>query len=305
MGRFPTRKDVILNRFEIFDTDLLGQGSESSVYAMDAEHVLRIYRDTVPWEYVEAKQAFYAKIGKDALPFAVPVIHSIGAWVGHVYTVETRMRGRDFGSVLPTLGGDGRVKALTSFLDAAAALGSVHFPDQPYGELIVDSHLQQEAWQPYLRARMEQALAASRSDLEQDVPELEQVLASIYSQLPIVGDSPAKSLVHGDYFPANVFIDDQLTISGVGDFSYATIAGDARLDIAGAVWLMGATKEYRREDSDFLLQLVVERWGEEMLAVVEFYRLYYSVYFSGCKADDPTTYWWCVSNLRTVLEGVR
>lgn len=301
-GRFATGKDVILNRFDIDEEALLGKGSESRVYALGDDHVLRIYHETVPWEYVEARHTFYKELAKHPLPFAVPEIHSVGAWVGHVYVVETRMRGQELNSVLPMLEGDDRAKALSNFLDAAAALGQVQFTDKPYGELIIDSRLQQNSWQSYLKARMDQALSGSRADLEADVPDLDAVIGAIYEQLPVVGDNPPKSLVHGDFFPGNVFIDDDLTISGVGDFSYATVVGDARLDIAGAVWLMGGTKDYRPADSEFLRQLVAERWGSEVGAAVDFYRLYYAIYFSGCKADDPVTYGWCVGILREARE---
>jgi aminoglycoside phosphotransferase (APT) family kinase protein len=301
LGRFPTRAHVILNRFDLADSDLLGTGSESRVYAMDAEHVLRIYRDDIAWDYVEARHAFYARLAENELPFAVPQVFSVGAWVGHIYTVEKRMPGRDFGKVLPTLHGAERTKALTSYLDVAASLGRVRFPDKPYGELLTKSPLQRVSWRDYLEVRMAQTLAGSRADLAGDVPGFDQVLALIHTQLSILGDDPAKSLVHGDYFPANVFIDDKLNISGVGDFSYATVVGDARMDLAGAVLLMGATTDYCPDDSAFLRQQVAERWGNELLEVVDFYRLYYSIFFSGCKIDDPTTYWWCVDNLRAAL----
>src|SRR5690606_22148779 len=106
------------------------------------------------------------------------------------------------------------------------------FPDKPYGELLVNAPLQRARWRDYLEARMAQTLVSSRADLEQDVPGFDQVLASIHAQLPMLGDDPAKCLVHGDYFPANVFIDDEFKISGVGDFSYAVVVGDARMDLA-------------------------------------------------------------------------
>jgi aminoglycoside phosphotransferase (APT) family kinase protein len=300
-GRFPTKAHVILNRFDLFDSDFLGAGSESRVYAMNSEQVLRIYHEEIPWKYVDKRRLFYAELANHKLPFAVPEISVVGAWVGHIYTVETRMVGQDFGKVLPTLRGAQRAKALMSYLDAAASLSSISFPDKLYGELLATPQIQREHWQDYLMARMHQMLASSRADLEQDVPGLERVLASIYAQVSVLGDDPAKSLVHGDYFPANVFINDDLTISGVGDFSYATVVGDARLDLAGAVWLMGATADHLADDSAFLRQQVEERWGTEVLAVVDFYRLYYSVFFSGCKADDPMTYAWCVANLRTLV----
>jgi aminoglycoside phosphotransferase (APT) family kinase protein len=294
---------VILNRFELFKTDLLGAGSESSVYAMDAGHVLRIYRDHVPWEYVNARQAFYAEVAQQGLPFAVPEVYSVGAWVGHVYATERRIAGQDFGQVLRTLSGEARTKALSNYLDAAAAIGAVCFPDKPYGELILDPPLQSDSWQAYLAARMEGMLARSRTDLMEDVPDFEAVLASIYARLPLVCEDVEKRLVHGDYCPNNVMIDDALQITGVVDFSYATVVGDPRLDIAGAMLFVETTSGHEPDDVAFLRGQVRERWGEAMLEVVDFYRLYYSIYFSGCKADDPSTYWWCVRNLRAAVEG--
>lgn len=301
-GRFPTRADVILNRYDLFGTDFLGAGSESRVYAIDAQHVLRIYNEQIAWDYVEARRHFYSELAKEALPFALSEIYTVGAWVGHIYTTEKRIPGQDFSKALPTLVGADRAKALMSYLDAAAALGNVRYPDKLYGELIADSRLQSASWQGYLTARMEETLADSRPDLEADVSGFNRVLASIYEQLPILGDNPPKSLVHGDYWPANVLIGDDLAISGVVDFSYATVVGDARMDLAGASFFLETAPPYNLEDTEFLRRLLAERHGEEFLEVVDFYRLYYSIFFSGCKADDPSTYWWCVKNLRAAAE---
>jgi putative membrane protein len=105
-------------------------------------------------------------------------------------------------------------------------------------------------------------------------------------------------LVHGDYFPGNVFIDDDLTISGVGDFSGLTIIGDPRMDLAGAVAYVEVVDSYRPDDTAFLLRLVTERHGEAILPILALYRLYYSLFFTVCKADDPEFYAWCIENLR-------
>jgi hypothetical protein len=120
--------------------------------------------------------------------------------------------------------------------------------------------------------------------------------------LALFDDYEGKSLVHGDYFPGNVFMDESQTICGVGDFSYATVVGDARMDLAGALLFLEVVEGYCADDSTFLRQQLVKRWGDELLDIVDFYRLYYSLFFSGCKADDPTTYAWCVGNLRLVLQ---
>ena len=59
------------------------------------------------------------------------------------------------------------------------------------------------------------------------------------------------------------------------------------MDLAGAVLFMETTPPYCLEDTTFLRQQLAERWGAELLSVVDFYRLYYSIFFSGCKVDDP------------------
>jgi Ser/Thr protein kinase RdoA (MazF antagonist) len=304
MRRATKQVGVILNRFQIFGSDLLGVGGESRVYALGSEQILRIYNVNVGWDYVEQRHALYNELAKHDLPVALPELLSVNSWVGHVYTVEKRMPGQDFSKVLPSLRGEERAKALTSYLDVAAQLGTVHFPERPYGELLLsDNAVHRERWRDYLLVKMQDALVSSCADLEQDVPELDAVVAAIYARLALFDDYQGKSLVHGDYFPANVFIDASHKICGVGDFGYTTVVGDARMDLAGALIFLEVLDDYLPDDSTFMRQLLIERWGEKLLEVVEFYRLYYSIFFSGCQADDPATYAWCIGNLRAVSQG--
>jgi len=49
------------------------------------------------------------------------------------------------------------------------------------------------------------------------------------------GQTAKLSIVHGDFFPGNVLVDDDLTqVSGVIDFGSFTLFGDYLLDVAGA-----------------------------------------------------------------------
>jgi aminoglycoside phosphotransferase (APT) family kinase protein len=285
----------------------LGVGGESRVYALGKDQVLRIYHrgdsedndSNTPWDYVDKRRAFYEELSQHHLSIALPEVLSVNSWVGHIYTVEKRMPGQDFAKVLPTLRGADRAKALTSYLDVAAQLGTVRFPDRPFGELLVtDQPVQCERWSDYLRTRLQNNLAGGRTDLEQDVPDLDVVLAMIEDKLSLFDDYQEKCLVHGDYYPINLFIDDTYQICGVGDFGYTTLVGDRRMDLAGALLFIEVLPDYCADDSAFLQQQLTERWGDSMLEIVDFYRLYYSIFFSGCKADDPATYWWCVGNLR-------
>ncbi len=296
----PVDRPPNLDAFGVTADDLLGRGGEAHVYALDAERVLRIYKgDNL--DYLDERRAFYAGLRGHGLPFATPDILEIGSREGALYTVERRIHGRDFAQALPTLTGAARATALSSYLEVAGQIGTVRLPQHPFGELVTpDTPIRRETWGDYLRARMAAMLAGGRADLEQDVPNFTAVLGQIEDRFSLVADWPEKRLVHGDYFPGNVFIDAEHRICAVGDFGYSTVAGDPRMDLVGAVIFLEVVEGYRPADSQFLLRQLADRLGDGWEAVVEFYRLYYSIYFSGCKADDPNTYWWCVGNLRAV-----
>src|SRR5262249_46267390 len=155
---------------------------------------------------------------------------------GRSYTIERRMPGRVFASMLPALEGADRERALASYLHVAAQIGATRFPNRPFGELLVAGEpLQRDSWAQFLWDRLQQTYRLSRPDVEQDVPGVDMVLAHVRAQLEALDGFRGRRLVHGDYFPGNVYIDDDLAISGVGDFGYTTVVGDPRMDIAGAV----------------------------------------------------------------------
>lgn len=290
-----------LATFGVTDSDLLGRGGESFVYALDAQRVLRLYRGD-DRAYLAKRQAFYAELRGYGLPVATPEFLEVGSRDEVHYVVERRMPGRDFAQVLPTLAGDDRRKALLSYLEVAGQIGAVRLAGRPFGEMVTPgAPIQAATWGAYLAMRLAQTLAQSRADLEEDVPRLADVLDVIERRLAPLAAWQEPCLVHGDYFPGNVFIDADLRICGVGDFGYSTVAGDPRLDIAGAIAFLEVVPGYRAEDTALVRGAAAEWWGEPILAVVDAYRLYYSIYFSGCKQDDPSTYWWCVGNLRAVL----
>ena len=213
------------------------------------------------------------------------------------------MCGRDFAGVLPELHGKDRELALASYLHVATQIGTIHFPDRPFGEILTAGEpLQRDSWAQFLWDRLQQTYRVSQADVEQDVPGIDVVLAHVRAQLRGLDGFREKRLVHGDYFPANVYIDDDLTICGVGDFGYTTVVGDPRMDVAGAVAFLEVIDGYRRDDTVFLMRSVAEQHGAAMAGWIDFYRLYYSFYFSSCKVDDPRTYAWCIRNMRAWLE---
>ncbi|HEU5090521.1 MAG TPA: phosphotransferase [Roseiflexaceae bacterium] len=294
---------ALLDAFGITAADLLGRGSESAVYALDDQHVVRVYRHPPPPDYLQRRNAFYAMLREQRLPFETPYILECGTRAGSAYCVEARMRGRDFAGAMPHLAGAGREQALRSYLDVATQIGSIVLPDAPFGEVLTHgAPVQRARWDEYVIERVSIGYEQGRAFLQADVPGVDEAYNFVVAQLAGLTDVSERRLVHGDYFPGNVFIDDSHTICGVGDFGYSTVVGDPRLDVAGALAFIEVVDGYQPHDTLFLQAEIARRFGNAIEHWLEVYRLYYSFYFSGCKADDPHTYWWCAANLRGWLE---
>ncbi len=165
----------ILHHFGIPSTALLGKGSESQVYALDQARVLRIYPAGASLAALQARQSFYTQLAARHPPFVIPTVLSHGVIDEHPYTIEQRMHGHDFARVLPQLTGRDRARALTSYLGLATQIGTIEFPDAPFGEIIVPGTLQRDTWPDFLWDRAQQTLQRSRRDVEHDVPQLDRL----------------------------------------------------------------------------------------------------------------------------------
>lgn len=307
MARRLARRYVNWCKLVMFDPGqlamlpLLGSGGESDVYALDNDRVLRLYKPGVALEYVELRRDFYARLRAARPAFETPCLIDYGRVADRIYTIEQRMGGRDFAAVLPSLTGAARERALVSYLRVAAGIGAIQFPELPYTELLrSDAPIQANTWPSYLGERFERALRFSNADLERDIPDLDWRLDRIRAELATLPAAPEAALVHGDYFPGNVFIDERLEICGVGDFGYTTLIGDARMDLAGALAFLELAQSYHPRDTLFLRGRIANQAGADILPILDIYRRYYAVYFSGCQADDPATYRWCVNVLREI-----
>lgn len=295
--------DAALRHFGVDLAAYLGGGGEARVYALDDTRVLRVERGLDSGdglEYMLRRQSFYARLRDHNLPFALPEILDLGEIANVVYAIERRLPGRSLQDRAADLRGSQRATALWAFVQAAHALATVALPDQPYGELLMrGAPILSTSWTDYLHARLKANLAGGYADLLEDIPDLDDRLTHLRARLDTLDPHPPKRLVHGDFGPANVLLTDDLRVSAVLDFGYATLAGDPRQDLACALAAIDLAPGYTTADARNLRAGITRQWGEALLPVLDLYRAYYAVYFCGCKADDPATYWWCVQSLCT------
>jgi putative membrane protein len=315
----PDGAGAVLERLGIPAAPQLGTGAEAAAYDCGGGQIVKVYRDAA-WHDLARRRSLYRRLAQHRLPFALPFIHRIGRVGATHYTVERKMPGRLFSRVLPELQEPARQATLRRYLSAVEHLGRITLPRRPFGEVLGPAPVQASSWTSFLQAKIEDGLRAAAADLAADAGDLRPIERFLDRELTLVADLSEKHLVHGDYWPENVFVDQvrarddgacdtevgdraaEWDVSGLIDFSDLTVVGDARMDVAGAVLFIEALPNLEPGDSTALIAAAVARHGRAIERIIYLYRMYYSVIFSHCKGFDDRTYWWCVRNIRAHQE---
>jgi aminoglycoside phosphotransferase (APT) family kinase protein len=230
----------------------------------------------------------------------MPEIIEQGEDGGIFYSLDRLIPGRPLHELMPVLEGDDRRGALASYTDAAFEIASLPRVREEYGAFLRDDDsIRASSWSAYLLARMRRCLDEAPW-LRDDVPALDAIVAALTQRIEATAPVP-KALVHGDYFPGNVLIGDDLTVSGVIDFGPLTVIGDPILDLASAViFLEVARPGYRIEDTAFVRDRLFARVGAAIDDAIVTYRGWYAIRFSPYRDDDANLYAWCTGSLNRV-----
>ena len=121
----PAGLSDVLGILGISPDDLLGEGGEALVYALDADRVARISRSD--GDALDARNALLGELrpSASALPFAIPEVLEKHRIAGHHVNIERRLPGRDLAATLRDIEGPRRVALIDSYLDAAARIGDL------------------------------------------------------------------------------------------------------------------------------------------------------------------------------------
>ena len=76
----------LLKHFGLQNSALIGNGSESHVYALDDTKIVRIYRSHIASDDAHARWHFYTQLAQQKPAFTIPHIFTTGIIDGHVYT---------------------------------------------------------------------------------------------------------------------------------------------------------------------------------------------------------------------------
>jgi aminoglycoside phosphotransferase (APT) family kinase protein len=285
--------EAVTAAFGVTEADLIGSGWESTIYGLGPDRILRIPRPGVGSEaQVRALAAFTESLPK--LPFAVPRVLEIARIDGALYLIQERIAGQSMAALLPALSGARREAALRAYLVAAEAMSAATVPGEAFGDLLLDQPRRCDKWSDYLTGRVR--VAAADPVLAAAVPGLAGISDRFCARLDAIPD-PVPCIVHGDIWPPNVMMNDDLEVTGLIDFSFTTRVGDHVMDLAGACHFLLATKASSQADHDFLKQLILERHGAEVIDRIGLYAVWFAFDFA-FNHEDAGVFAWCTGLIR-------
>jgi aminoglycoside phosphotransferase (APT) family kinase protein len=280
----------------------IGHGGEATAYELTGGRVLRVFHDH-PHE-IEALAAFYRKIEGHGASFRTPEVLEYGEDSGVHYSVDRLIPGRALHELLPSLRGVERERALDAYADAVWEIAALPYSGTVFGEIMREDAIQAETWAAYLLRRMERCLDVSRGYLREDVAGLDEAVGWLersISAMPAV----TPGLVHGDYFPGNVLVSDDLAVSGVIDFGPLTVIGDRMMDAASALIFLEVSRPgYTQADSARVRRRLARACDAPLDELADIYRGWYAIRFSPYRDDDANLYAWCAGSLRMLRERV-
>lgn len=284
----------LLNMFDVGPDELIGAGQEAQVYALGADRVLRIFRSTVPLERLQGRLRFYEVIRSQRAPFQTPSILELGESDGQVYWIERRLPGISLAGRLPTLAGQARARALASYVDAANAVGTLACPQSEIGEILADPPMQRPSWPAFLVDRAGLELQRHRRRLGGQVANPDRAL-DVLCRWTADMSAGATALVHGDFFPENVLLAEDGTVSAVIDFGPLSLVGDPRLDVACSVLFLTGLAGVTPSDRD-LARSAARSFGVDD-DLLRLYGLYYAFRFLGAPRHSDGLLRWCMSRI--------
>lgn len=296
MFNYNTRN--ILNSLNITDTILLGEGSESQVYTFTEDKVVKIHK-LKSQRYLEDLKNFYDLLPKYNFPFDFPMIYEINMLNDTLYTIEKRLLGKPISLIYKKLDSNEKRKFLRNFLSTIDYFKRINLDLAQYGQIASpDGNIQKDSWVSYIRESVTQSLVRAEKDLQDDGIDIDKLLKRFNSDINEIANYPNKNFVHGDYYLGNILVNESLEISAILDVSQLSTVGDFRMDVTGALVFLNLYDFVTEDDINYFDSLIRDRYGDDVFKYINFYKIYYSIFFSVCKPLDFTIYLWSLKYLK-------
>lgn len=113
----------------------------------------------------------------------------------------------------------------------------------------------------------------------------------------------AVTLVHGDWFPGNVLVGEDLQVTAAIDLGWLTVVGDASHDVRSAVAFFEVRPWLQPGDADVLFAAATRHLGPDAAEQVARTRRFEQARFAFV-AEDEHLHRWCLTGLRSVAAEI-
>jgi aminoglycoside phosphotransferase len=278
------------------DATLIGSGQESTVYDIGDGRVVKLLK-AEDLNQAKREKEFYETLAAYKTSFRFPLILETGTLEGRNYLIEQKLSGMPLKDALANSSDSAnRKELLKQMLSALNETRAIVFDALPYGELIAAHPLVADSWTDYFEKKVRATCEKNKQAFTAHVPDsdkfIEDYLNCAAKLCP--ASSVTKSLVHGDYWPPNILVEDG-KVSDVIDFNDQTLVGDYRIDVASAIIFSG--KMVTAEEMEYVKNIASEIFEENMPPYIDLYAKYYALLFIGLEKIDQSSYEWAFRNL--------
>ena len=295
-------KSIILDKFGISKSNFLGSGMESEVYAYDNNKVVKLYNDMSDSNKQRILKGFYSKIDSISLSYELPFIYDTFEENGILVTIEKRIEGNNLQSMLSKMNYIEQNNMMETYLNANIELKSVKIKPNLEGYILFNdqqiSSLNINSWFDLLKEEIFRKQKEPESYLKRDVVNYDAKVKQLVEILSL-GYEGEYSLIHGDFYPGNVMINESGKVTGLIDFGLMTMYGDNLFDIAIGWVCFDMYNELNANIYERYLNIIISTLGADVRKRLYFYVLIYSyisanLYSHNCEDGH---YQWCVKNL--------
>ncbi len=292
----------ILHTYGISGEQHLASGMEADVYALDPNRVLKLYTNTTSLDQLTTLKHFYNSLDTAAVAFSLPQIESIAIEDGVIVSIEKRLYGTRLADRLPSLNAAQLEAVMRNYISAVHTISHITMQTGFDRYKLFDeegiSHKAHGDWHTFLVRFLAGKLTQLQPYLERDVTRFATKLAHINQILaqPYAGEN---RLIHGDFFPGNLLVDEKLQATALLDFGMMTMLGDPLFDIATGWVLFDMYDALKLGARARFLPILLETVGEKMRGRLHRYVLIYSLLTANTYSPtcEDGHYAWCAANL--------
>ena len=285
--------------------NIIGSGMEASVYHVDDKRVLKVYNESGDLSKQKRLKYFYENLIYDNKRLELPQIFQVEVDQRNVLTLEKRIEGEDLQQKFSTMNLAEQDEIMDDYLESLFALGEVQLKDHFFENQLfvpVASKSGKQDWYHYLGDMLQQRDEEIREIFLRDVDRYAEKREILLSKLS-KGYQKKRGLIHGDFFPGNVMVDEQNRVSGIIDFGMLTMYGDPLFDVMIAWACFDMYDDWGIQANDRILKKIRLRLGDAVTETLYLYLLIYSLMtanlYSATCSDGH--YEWCINHLNDKL----